>query len=377
MWTGIFGHRAPRRGLMPTLALLLSLLPASPPRADIPRVRWLDGLPFAQVQAEASPTNTLVFVVFNAPWCGFCRRMEKETLANPIVREALMPFLGARYDVETPVGGETALRFNVVGLPGLLVVNSSGEVLARESGFIDVQRLVRFLEDARTMTLSPEELAEKAFQPNASPEIVVRAAQALLDRGREAEARELFQGLAAHGEAGSVAVTQSLLALASLDARTSGTDAAIATLRRATAEGRDPDLLREGYTFLVTLLKNSDRGAEEAVAWDEFAARLPSDPVVQEDYVRALLKIGAAPQKVFDAAVRAEQLAPDDPWPKGGKAEALLRLGRPAEAMEVVGEAIRLGPEEESFRVLRLRIMEALRPAGPGASVEKRTRREK
>src|SRR5262249_24097901 len=146
------------------------------------------------------------FLVFQAEWCGFCRRLEVETLASPIVKDALQPFIGARYDVESPIGSEMARRFNVVGLPGLAVIDSNGDVLARQSGFMDAQHLVRFLEDARSQRLSPEQLAEEALKPGASPEVVFRAAQGLIDRNRESEARSLLDELATHGEPGSDSV---------------------------------------------------------------------------------------------------------------------------------------------------------------------------
>ena len=82
---------------------------------------------------------------------------------------------------------------------------------------------------------------------------------------------------------------------------------------------------------------------------------------------RSLIEANAPPERILEAAGKAEKADPRSGGPKACRAEALYRLGRYQEAFDAVVEAIREDPNDPAPRVLRLRLMEKLRALKPSA----------
>ena len=329
-------------------------------------IAWSD-LSLDEAVASAARSRTLVFLVFGAEWCGFCRELERRTLSSAVVEQALKPYVSLRFDVDTEAGAKAAHRYTVTGLPTVLILDPDGNVSARSSGFMKDEELAALLDRSRlsSTSVSVGSLYEKAQAPDAGAELMVSVGMALIDRGREEDGRGLLERAALTGERGSPAVSRALLSLSSIALRRSGAEAALPLLTRAAQEAIDPMLLREAYTSLISLLRDLHRKQEQLQTWDQFASRLPDDETVQEDYARALLELGAAAERGLEAAQRAAGLDPAAGGPQECRAAALYRLGQYEEALEAVNESIILAPSETSPRILRLRIMEKLRAAKP------------
>lgn len=76
-----------------------------------------------------------VFIDFTAEWCGWCRRLEQDTYSDPKVWETLNTrFVLAHIDGD--VHTDLVAKYQVGGYPCLIVVDSSGEVQVRHSGFV-------------------------------------------------------------------------------------------------------------------------------------------------------------------------------------------------------------------------------------------------
>ncbi len=94
---------------------------------------------------EAGERGQFVFIDFYAPWCGACKQLEETTLSDPDVKTLLSGYVVLKIDTdEYPSIGK---YFNVVGLPTLLVLNSSGEEMYRHAGPIDREPLIRDLRE--------------------------------------------------------------------------------------------------------------------------------------------------------------------------------------------------------------------------------------
>ena len=63
-----------------------------------PEIRWHATLD--EALAEARRDGKPVFAKFHADWCGYCRLMLTETLADPQVRQALGRFAAVKIDVD-------------------------------------------------------------------------------------------------------------------------------------------------------------------------------------------------------------------------------------------------------------------------------------
>ena len=338
-----------------TLGTIASLL-----TPNAAAVTWVD-VSLDEGIARSSRSGSPVFMLFVADWCGFCHKLERETLSSPVVGEVLLSYVSLRFDVETPRGAEAARRYGVESLPTILVLDAQGTVVDRTTGMISEKDLLTFTDRARLSALSTDGLTRQAREVDGSPETVLRVARALIDRGLEADGMQLLDRIIATGPPGGEAVTGALVSLASQASRRGERKKALALLKQAAAGAGSPDAIRESHTSLIGALRVSGSKADLLGAWEQFASRLPEDPIVQEDFARALLEHGAEPEAALEAADRAISLAPGGWGPRECRAEALSRLRRYHEALETIDEAVRLAPDETSPRVLRLKILEKLR----------------
>lgn len=96
--------------------------------------------PVRAALAEAQTDGKLVFLDFYAEWCGACRKMD-ETFADAAVTDLLdenYVFLKVDTDQYPDVGK----HFDVVGLPTVIAVAGSGEIVYRHAGPLDVEPLL-------------------------------------------------------------------------------------------------------------------------------------------------------------------------------------------------------------------------------------------
>jgi thioredoxin-like negative regulator of GroEL len=111
------------------------------------------------VPFEKNPTRILeepreqpVVMVFGAPWCGWCRKMESVTLVDEAVENLAGDFLWVKIDIEQDE--ELAAQFGVRGVPQTVILNQDGGVIGSVSGYVPPDRFAAFL----TNTLeSPQE----------------------------------------------------------------------------------------------------------------------------------------------------------------------------------------------------------------------------
>ncbi len=87
---------------------------------------------FERARSEGRP----VLVNFYADWCVWCKRLETTTLRDPKVADLLATrVVPLKLDVDRE-GREPAARFEVDGLPTLVLLGADGAVLGRFSGYM-------------------------------------------------------------------------------------------------------------------------------------------------------------------------------------------------------------------------------------------------
>ena len=91
-----------------------------------------------EVFSRAASEDKRVFLVFGAPWCGWCHRLD-DWLAQPEVAATFgLDFIAAKVDVDRMTHGkEVMLRYrtqNSGGIPWYAILDSKGKVLATADG---------------------------------------------------------------------------------------------------------------------------------------------------------------------------------------------------------------------------------------------------
>jgi len=122
--------------------------PSAPAPGDKTGVMWFhsywDGMKAAK--ADKRP----VLIKFSASWCGWCRKMDQEVLAQPPIAAELGKFVCINVDTEKDQG--LALAYAVRSLPRILVVNTHDEIVGDWLGFRDADEFLPLIQDIQQYT---------------------------------------------------------------------------------------------------------------------------------------------------------------------------------------------------------------------------------
>jgi thioredoxin-related protein len=81
-------------------------------------------------------------------WCGWSKKMDRETFADSKVQEQLKGCILVRLNPEaSDINRDVAKKYEVTGYPTLIVANFKGEVLAQDSGYQSAEDFNTFLKD--------------------------------------------------------------------------------------------------------------------------------------------------------------------------------------------------------------------------------------
>lgn len=121
--------------------LLSQLLMAS----ETSKVNWFTALKPAHQQALSRQKPLLI--IFGASWCGFCHKLEKETLGDKRLAQFVMrEFVPVRLDFDKD--DKAAKILDVEALPATVVINTEAELLARSTGFHEPDKYAEILQSA-------------------------------------------------------------------------------------------------------------------------------------------------------------------------------------------------------------------------------------
>ena len=100
-----------------------------------------DGIQFHKekwndILALAKKENKLVFLDVYASWCGYCKRLKKNTFSDKEVGKFYnQNFIDVSLDAEQGEGIDIAHKYNISGFPALLYLNGDGEIVLQSGGY--------------------------------------------------------------------------------------------------------------------------------------------------------------------------------------------------------------------------------------------------
>lgn len=104
---------------------------------------------FAKALEAAKAEKKLVFMDCYTAWCGPCKLMASKEFVQEKAGEYFNPrFVSVKIDMEKGEGVELRKRYDVNAYPTLLVLNADGELLSRHAGYLSVDELIDFAENA-------------------------------------------------------------------------------------------------------------------------------------------------------------------------------------------------------------------------------------
>ncbi len=104
-------------------------------------ITWHHDLP-SGLQA-AKEQARLVFVDFFATWCPPCKMMNQQVFPQPSVAEALRQLVAVKIDVDKHKA--EAVKYQIQGVPTLMVMDASGQIISKNVGALSAAGLGRFV----------------------------------------------------------------------------------------------------------------------------------------------------------------------------------------------------------------------------------------
>jgi thiol:disulfide interchange protein len=118
------------------------------PNADVQVAIGEVPQPIADALMQARAMSKILLVDFFAEWCIACKALDQQTLSSEKVQSALTGYIFVK--VDTDQFPESAVYYNVVGMPTLLILEANGNEVFRSIGSISAADLSEKLE-----TLNP------------------------------------------------------------------------------------------------------------------------------------------------------------------------------------------------------------------------------
>lgn len=175
-------------GFVLTNACFADSLPTKKMRAN-----WVDGN--LQTALTLAGGKKPILIQVHAHWCGPCNQLTYEVIDTPTGQQLLTQAIGVRVDFETPAGREVTKKYGILGLPTTLVLTAQGEEVGRVLGYGGRQFYLSALQDALAGKKGFRATEEQYKKDPKNVQNQLEYAQALLHRGREAEAHKLLAPL--------------------------------------------------------------------------------------------------------------------------------------------------------------------------------------
>jgi thiol:disulfide interchange protein DsbD len=99
--------------------------------------------------AAATNEKRPMIVDFGADWCGACKELEKHTFSDAKVKANAGRFVGVKVDAtneEDPKVVALTKKYNVKGLPTVVILDSQGKEVKRFTEFVDAEKFLAALE---------------------------------------------------------------------------------------------------------------------------------------------------------------------------------------------------------------------------------------
>lgn len=251
--------------LLTTLALAALSCPVATPAApaatsvvagDHGKIPWFKGT-FDAALVKAKAENKLIFIDFWTSWCGWCKRLDKDTFSNDSVVDEMKDILCLSIDAESDSGAPIAQKFSVRGYPALILLGPDGKLDDKIGGYLKPDDFKKEIQRVRSGEGTVNGFRKKIAADPSNMELRLQLAGKLEALGDlEGKAKEMAEIKKLDPEGSSLALRR--LELRSVGQKinenfekTQKVD--IALMAAFLAEEKHPELLFEGWSMMVQM----------------------------------------------------------------------------------------------------------------------------
>lgn len=140
-----------RKGLGIALASLGGFLLVATVTKPSGAVTW-EATHVEAARAKALESKRPLLIDFTAAWCGACKELDRKTFSAPAVGSELSRFVAVKVDAtndDDPAVEATLQKFEVVGLPTVLIFDSSGKEALRYNDFVPPEKFLDAIRSVR------------------------------------------------------------------------------------------------------------------------------------------------------------------------------------------------------------------------------------
>ncbi|MBI3394687.1 MAG: thioredoxin fold domain-containing protein [Spirochaetia bacterium] len=156
-------------------------------RAGAP-IQWQTD--FNKALASAQGLDRPVMLDFFASWCGYCRRLRKETYPSAEVTDEASKFVSVTINSEEQPS--LARKYRVSGVPVIVFLDKNGSVLDRVDGFVDARTLARKMRDVAKRRAGAGVLVQQLEKDPGNVSLNFKVGLYYFENGNAARARDHF-----------------------------------------------------------------------------------------------------------------------------------------------------------------------------------------
>ncbi len=100
---------------------------------------------FNEAKELAAKEDKYIFMDCYAVWCGPCKSMERRVFSKESIGNYFNDnFINIKMDMERGEGPGLSNKYRITGYPTLLILDSEGNVVGRQLGYLNEKQLLQF-----------------------------------------------------------------------------------------------------------------------------------------------------------------------------------------------------------------------------------------